>query len=308
MYMKQTTFKELSQMWSDMKRPLVKHSTMCAYRLIIRHYLLPYFGTATEISEGDVQQFIISQTEKGLARKTIRDIVATLKAVVKFGAGKKLFRRDEWMLTYPSDASERHLQTLSMSQQRKLMRHLTENPSHKNVGILIAICTGMRIGEVCALQWKDVDLIQRVITVRRTVGRVYNSDMRATEKVFSKPKTQNSFREIPVSKPLHAVLRELKRASDTPFVVGRAETSTEPRAYRDYFYRLLQRLGIPHIVFHGLRHTFATRCIESHCDYKTVSAILGHSNVSTTLNLYVHPNIDQKKRCIQKMNKFVGMD
>jgi len=90
-------------------------------------------------------------------------------------------------------------------------------------------------------------------------------------------------------------------------VVGTSTQSKEPRSYRDYFGRLLKRLDIPHLVFHGLRHTFATRCIESQCDYKTVSVILGHSNVATTLNLYVHPNLNQKKRCIDRMSNFLGI-
>ncbi len=102
-------------------------------------------------------------------------------------------------------------------------------------------------------------------------------------------------------------MKIVKKVSPSLFVVGNSPTSTEPRAYRDYFSRLLKRIGIPPIVFHGLRHTFATRCIESQCDYKTVSVILGHANVATTLNLYVHPNLYQKKRCIEKMSKFLGV-
>ena len=131
--------------------------------------------------------------------------------------------------------------------------------------------------------------------------------MKSTEKILSTPKTKNSFREIPISKQLLKSLKIVKKVSPSLFVVGNLPTSTEPRAYRDYFSRLLKRIGIPPIVFHGLRHTFATRCIESQCDYKTISVILGHSNVSTTLNLYVHPNLYQKERCIERMSKFLGV-
>ena len=99
----------------------------------------------------------------------------------------------------------------------------------------------------------------------------------------------------------------VRKQSQSPYVVGTSIQSKEPRSYRDYFGRLLKRLDIPHLVFHGLRHTFATRCIESQCDYKTVSVILGHSNVATTLNLYVHPNLNQKKRCIDRMSNFLGI-
>ena len=98
----------------------------------------------------------------------------------------------------------------------------------------------------------------------------------------------------------------MHKEGGTPFVVGVSERSQEPRSYRDYYNRLLKRLDIEPIVFHGLRHTFATRCVESQCDYKTLSVILGHSNVATTMNLYVHPNLDQKKKCIERMSKFLG--
>ena len=82
---------------------------------------------------------------------------------------------------------------------------------------------------------------------------------------------------------------------------------TEPRTYRNYYKQLMDKLEIPKLKYHGLRHSFATRCIESNCDYKTVSVLLGHSNITTTLNLYVHPNMEQKKRCIAKMFKSLGI-
>ena len=166
----------------------------------------------------------------------------------------------------------------------------------------------MRIGEVCALKWEDVDFNQKVISVKHTVGRVYNCELKSTERISSSPKTRNSYREIPISKQLLISLKIVKKTSVSIFVVGNSTYSKEPRSYRDYFSRLLTRLNIPHIVFHGLRHTFATRCIESQCDYKTVSVILGHSNVATTLNLYVHPNLNQKKKCIERMSNFLGLE
>ena len=303
----QNTFQEISMRWRAAKRPIVKHSTMCAYLLTLQTHLLPYFGAKTSITEDDVQQFVIHKLSCGLARKTVRDMVAVLKSVAKYGKKHKMFPFDGWEIEYPTDTEMNRLPTLSITHQRILMRHLIETPTAQNIGVLLAVCTGMRIGEVCALQWKDVDFCQRIITVRRTVGRIYNCELKSTEKIHSSPKTRTSCREIPISALLFKSLRTVRKASASPFVVGASEHSKEPRSYRDYFYRLLKRLGIPQIVFHGLRHTFATRCIESQCDYKTVSAILGHSNVATTLNLYVHPNIHQKKKCIERMNKFLGI-
>ncbi|KAA2596831.1 site-specific integrase, partial [Alistipes onderdonkii] len=233
--------------------------------------------------------------------------VAVLKSIVKYGNKHGIFHFEEWEIEYPTDTENKLLPTLSLNHQRILMNHLIEQPTQQNIGVLLALCTGMRIGEVCALQWEDVDFTQRIITVRHTVGRIYNCELKTTERIHTSPKTKNSCREIPISKQLFQSLKTVRKQSQSPYVVGTSTQSKEPRSYRDYFSRLLKRLNIPHLVFHGLRHTFATRCIESQCDYKTVSVILGHSNVATTLNLYVHPNLSQKKKCIDRMSKFLGM-
>ena len=127
-----------------------------------------------------------------------------------------------------------------------------------------------------------------------------------TELIVDKPKTKNSIREVPMTRDLLALVRPLKKIVRGDFyVLTNAATPTEPRTYRCYFNRLQQQLGLPKMRFHGLRHSFATRCIESKCDYKTVSVLLGHSNISTTLNLYVHPNLEQKKKCIDAMNRLL---
>jgi len=164
----------------------------------------------------------------------------------------------------------------------------------------------MRIGEVCALKWSDIDLATETIYVNRTIERIYiiEGGERRTELVIGTPKTKNSMREIPISKELIKLIRPLKKLmNDDYFVITNEAKPTEPRTYRNYYKQLLKQLGIPDLKFHGLRHSFATRCIESQCDYKTVSVILGHANISTTLNLYVHPNMEQKKKCINKMFK-----
>ncbi|MCS2341137.1 site-specific integrase [Bacteroides uniformis] len=304
---KKKTFQDVSKIWCDAKRPIVKHSTMCAYLLTLQTHLLPWFGTMETIAECDVQQFVIDKCASGLARKTVRDMIAVLKSIIKYGNKHGIFHFEEWEIEYPTDTENKLLPTLSLNHQRILMNHLIEQPTQQNIGVLLALCTGMRIGEVCALQWEDVDFTQRIITVRHTVGRIYNCELKTTERIHTSPKTKNSCREIPISKQLFQSLKTVRKQSQSPYVVGTSTQSKEPRSYRDYFSRLLKRLNIPHLVFHGLRHTFATRCIESQCDYKTVSVILGHSNVATTLNLYVHPNLSQKKKCIDRMSKFLGM-
>lgn len=300
------TFKEVVELWYTTKERMVKQSTMFAYRLILKTHLLPYFGDAILITEDDVRNFIITKIDNGLSSKTIRDIVAVLKSIAKYGQKIGLYQYNEWNVYIPTDTNHTIIQVLHISYQRKLTKYLIQNVSSQNIGILIALCTGMRIGEICGLRWSDIDFTKRTITVKRTISRIYDCNKKTTIKIQTSPKTKTSYREIPISSILFPALNSLKDKKST-YIVGDSDNPKDPRTYRDFFTRLLKKLSIPKIVFHGLRHTFATRCIESQCDYKTVSVILGHSNISTTLNLYVHPNLNQKKRCIERMNKILGI-
>ena len=181
-----------------------------------------------------------------------------------------------------------------------------EHFTFKNLGIYICLSTGLRIGEICALRWQDIDTESGVISIKQTIQRIYliEESERRTELVLDTPKTKNSIRDIPMTRDLIKLLKPLKKVVNaTYFVLTNESKPTEPRTYRNYYKLFLKDLGISDLKFHGLRHSFATRCIESKCDYKTVSVLLGHSNISTTLNLYVHPNMEQKKRCIEQMSK-----
>ena len=194
---------------------------------------------------------------------------------------------------------------MSILHQRRLLTYLESNINSKNIGIIICMNTGLRIGELCALKWKDIDLRNGVLKVSHTLTRVYKvdeNDQRYTRVEESTPKTINSIRDIPLSNSLMALLKPLCKVMNKDYyIMSNSTKPIEPRSLRNHFNKILDSLNIPRIKFHGLRHSFATRCIESRCDYKTVSMILGHSNINTTLNLYVHPDRDQKKKCIEKM-------
>ena len=253
-----------------------------------------------------IQDFVLECLRKGLSQKSVKDMLIVLKMVVRFGAKHGWLQYQDWSIKYPTEQKGKELEVLTISNQKKLMQFVTDNFTFRNLGIYICLSTGMRIGEVCALKWSDIDLGTETIHVNRTIERIYiiEGDKRRTELVIGTPKTKNSIREIPVSKELMKLIRPLKKLmNDDYFVITNEAKPTEPRTYRNYYKQLLKQLGIPDLKFHGLRHSFATRCIESQCDYKTVSVILGHANISTTLNLYVHPNMDQKKKCINKMFK-----
>lgn len=144
----QKTFQEIAQLWSESKQAIVKYSTLCAYRLTLRTHLTPRFGKMTRIEESDVQCFIIDKIKAGLAKKTVRDIIAVLRAVVKYGARLHLCEREDWQLDYPTTENGHKLPVLSIHHQRKLMIHIANHPTVRNIGVYLALCTGMRIGEV----------------------------------------------------------------------------------------------------------------------------------------------------------------
>ena len=298
------TIAEIADLWKEDKRTFVKRSTYSAYMLILRNHLLPAFGSKTEISEADVQAFALEKLDEGLCRRSVKDILTVLKMIVRYGARSGCFDRTDWEIRYPSERKKAALDVLSVTNHRKLLNHVRENFTFKNLGIYICLTGGLRIGEVCALQWKDVDVENGVLHVRKTVERIYviGDGRNYTELVVDQPKTRTSVREVPMPADLSRILKPLRKIVNPEFYLLTNDLHpTEPRTYRTYYKRLMKRLGMPPLRFHGLRHSFATRCIESCCDYKTVSAILGHSSISTTLNLYVHPNIEQKKKCIDKM-------
>jgi integrase len=227
---------------------------------------------------------------------------------LKFGAKNKFFEYIPFDIQYPTEREKHDIEVLSKSNQRRIMNYVEENFTFRNLGIYICLSTGIRIGEICALTWNDMDTENGIISVRKTIQRIYiiENGTRHTELLLDTPKTKNSIREIPMTKDLLKILKPLKKIVNSNFfVLTNDAKATEPRTYRNYYKKMMENLNIPELKFHGLRHSFATRCIESNCDYKTVSVILGHSNISTTLNLYVHPNLEQKKKCIEQMAKML---
>lgn len=198
---------------------------------------------------------------------------------------------------------------LTVAQHKKILEYIKQNFTFRNLGIYISLTTGLRIGEVCGLKWSDMNIESGTITISRTIERIYivEGETKRTELIVNTPKTTNSNREIPMNKELLSMVKPLMKVVNSNFyMLTNDEKPTEPRTYRNYYHKLMAQLEIPKLKYHGLRHSFATRCIESNCDYKTVSVLLGHANITTTLNLYVHPNMEQKKRCIAKMFKLLG--
>lgn len=301
--------KQLSEvigLWKTDKKQYVKKSSFSAYTLLIENHLLPTFGDKYSIEEADVQSFVFQKLETGLSQKTIKDVLIVLKMILKFGAKHKWLDYTPFDIQFPTERENHTIEVLSRADQKKIMSYIQEHFTFRNLGVYICLSAGMRIGEVCALTWEDIDTDNGIISVNRTIQRIYviEDGKRKTELILDTPKTKNSIREIPISKDLLKILKPFKKiVNPSFFVLTNDAKPTEPRTYRSYYKNLMKELNMPDLKFHGLRHSFATRCIESNCDYKTVSVLLGHSNISTTLNLYVHPNMEQKKKAIEQMFK-----
>ena len=304
----QKRISEIIDLWKADKKQYVKKSSYSAYILLIENHLLPAFGDKYSIEEFKVQAFVFQKLAEGLSQKTIKDILIVLKMVLKFGAKNKLIEYNPFEIQFPTEREKQSIEVLSRSNQKQIMNYVQENFTFRNLGVYICLSTGIRIGEICALTWNDVDTETGIIYVRKTIQRIYiiENGSRHTELLLDTPKTKNSIRDIPITKDLLKMLKPLKKVlNNNFFVLTNDAKPTEPRTYRNYYKKMMENLNIPELKFHGLRHSFATRCIESNCDYKTVSVILGHSNISTTLNLYVHPNLEQKKKCIEQMAKIL---
>lgn len=301
---KEKTINQITEEWKEEKKKYVKKSTYAAYQLLIQNHIKPYFGDLYEVNEEKVQQFVFDKLDAGLSEKTIRDIIIVLKMILKFGIKNGYLEYVQIDAKFPSKQEKKDLDVLSKADQKKFMEHLRNNFTFKNLGIFICLSTGMRIGEICGLRWCDVDTVEGIIKVRHTLQRIYiiEGKTRHTELLLDTPKTANSVRDIPMSSELLKMLKSLNKVvNENYYVISNDIKPIEPRTYRNYYKKLCKQLDIPELKFHGLRHSFATRCIESKADYKTVSVLLGHSNISTTLNLYVHPNKEQKKKTIDKM-------
>ena len=301
-----TRISEIISLWKEDKKQYVKKSSFSAYMLLVENHLLPVFGKMTIVEEINIQSFVFKKLEEGLSQKTIKDILIVFKMVLRFGVKNKLIEHQQFEIQFPTEREKYQIQVLSKTHQKKIMNYIQEHFTFKNLGIYICLSTGIRIGEICALTWEDIDTESGTIYIRKTIQRIYviGENKRHTELILDTPKTKNSIREIPMSKDLAKMLKAIKKIVNSSFFVLTNDMKpTEPRTYRNYYKNLMKELDIPELKFHGLRHSFATRCIESNCDYKTVSVLLGHSNISTTLNLYVHPNMEQKKKCIDQMFK-----
>lgn len=304
-------YKEAYNEWYNYKKRMVKETTLAAYALSNRTHLMPEFGymDVQDIRRKDVQSFVYKKLDGGMSVKSVRDMLIVLKMVIRYISEEyDIAVNTNWKMEWPSrNMGEVHeLERYTPDEFKRIVEAVLAKPSPYKLGILLSLTTGMRIGEVCGLRFGDIDWEKKTIRVCRTVERIYRvredgTPGGTTEIIISEPKTKNSRREIPMMREIIPMLKAYSKVS-TPdyYVCTQSEHVTEPRTYRNAYRNfILKEVGLKRCIkFHGLRHTFATTLIENKVDVKTVSSLLGHSDVSTTLNVYVHPSEDAKRNAI----------
>lgn len=301
---------ELLNLWFNANSVKHKGSTENKYLWTMEKHIIPELGNLklSQITSAVINDFLKRKltsgrldNKGGLSASTVKGILIIIDAALKYGVAEELCSPLKTPIYKPSQP-KKQITILDKTEQLQIENSLTDDATITELGILISLHTGLRIGEVCALQWKDIDFKNRLIYVHHTLSRVRcKSGERKTVYILDEPKTKNSKRSVPINSFLLPILEIAKEHSTSPFVVSENETFINPRTYEYRYHKAIKNCGIKRINYHALRHTFATRCIESGCDYKTLSEMLGHSSVKITMDIYVHSSIELKRSEIEKL-------
>lgn len=307
------TVEQLTTEWLLSKQDTVKESTYAHYTRIVKKHILPELGNlylsslSTDLINDFLKRKLYSgnlKTQEALSSKTVADIRSVLIQNIEYACQKKYACHLDGRLFYPS-AQPNPIDVLSNSEQRDLERILFSKLTPFHMGILITLYGGLRIGELCALQWQDISLKNGTLQISKTLLRIEETAPLRTSKtklLLTQPKTPTSNRVIPMPSFIIDILRENEAASDDFLLTG-TKFPMEPRACLAKYKRLLQQAGLRPLTFHALRHTFATRCVANSFDPKSLSEILGHSSVNTTMQRYVHPSMDIKRQQIERLER-----
>lgn len=301
-------------LWLNGKKSSVKPSTYANYAAIVQNHLLPAMGDlpAERLTTALVDEYVAQNLEDpqegraGLSAKTISDHLAVLKLIADYAREMGLLP-DTVIRFHRPRLHAPAIDILPPEEQAKLESHLLTRLDSYALGVLLTLYTGLRIGELCALRFCDIDLEEGLLEVNATMLRIRetrpNSPAR-TRLLIDAPKTRSSKRKIPLSQffvtEISALRRRAGRATD--YLLTASEQFIEPRNYYERYQRMLREAGLPPHSFHALRHTFATRCIENGLDPKSVSELLGHANVRITLERYVHPSLEGKRKFLERFS------
>lgn len=295
-------------------QPLTKQKTYVRYSEIVYQHLIGKLGEydMEAITPLILQRFIAElvqngnlKTGSGLSTNSVNGIITviqcSLRAAYRFGQTSK-YVADK--IKRPK-LSEKQVECFSQLEQKQIEASILNGKDAKMFGVVLCLYTGLRIGELLALEWKDIDFPNELIIVNKSCydGKDINGKF---ARITDIPKTKNSQREIPIPKQLNKFLRALKENSESDFVISsNKDKQIFVRSYQRSFELFLKRMDIPHKGFHSLRHTFATRALECGMDVKTLSEILGHKNPNVTLKRYAHSFMEHKRAMMNRVGELL---
>ena len=280
------------------QKRMLKESTVSRYRYMVRKYIQPQLGAAPlyTLTEERVAAFYQRLQGQSLSPKSARDVGVLLRAILRT-ATKRGCSCTGVNAELPI-CKKRQVEIFTEPEIMQLAHHIMDAPDLTGLGVLLTLNSGLRLGELCALRWSDIDLHAGFLRVEREVQRLYEQGR--TRLVVQPPKSESSLRRIPLPADILSLLaaHNPKNAGSVCLLTGTA-APLEPRTMQNRYRALLKRAGVPYRNFHALRHTYATRCIEQGVDAKSVSELLGHSDVRTTLRLYVHSSMEYKRKAVE---------
>lgn len=312
---KLTNFRALADEWMEKSIPTLKESTISRYKTVLKLYLIPEFGDQpiTQIVRDDLSSFISRlltpkvKGGNGLAPKTISSILSVMKNImdyIRIDKGWSVVDFKGLTVKIP----QKQLRVFSLSELQALNSYLLENLSPSNLGILLCLYTGLRVGELCALKWGDISFKDQKIRVERTMQRIQKpTDLgHKTQIVITSPKSNCSVRDIPIPNDVFEILCKNRQGDNCFFLTWNEQAYIEPRTMENKFNKVTNDCGISNATVHTCRHSFATRAVELGFDIKTLSEILGHASVGITLNRYVHPSMQHKQLNMNKLCFLLG--
>lgn len=308
----------IAEEWLCQIRPMIKESTYIKYQNLWKSYIQPDIGDlyATDISqnilESHCRKLLTSGGHKGagLSPKTVADVMSLIRNIFRFCAKKNipvLCDAGEVMIRH----TVKEMRIFSLEEQKILCRYIYSNQSIQNIGILVSLFTGIRVGELCALKWEDISFSEKTLYIHRTMQRLQAADenagqsMTRTKIIVTPPKSKHSVRTIPFPEELSKIMQSAQTSATGFFLTGSDKKWIEPRTMQNHFKRLLKCCEVKDANYHALRHTFATRCVEMGFDVKSLSEILGHANITITMNRYVHPSMQLKRANMQRLSELL---
>ena len=286
------TVQTLAKIYLEEKAGKVKVSTLKCYQRNIKCHILPKLGDqiAANLTVEDIDDYLEAMQES-FSPKLVREVGALLLALLRL-AGINFTGE----VTLPK-VRQKNVEVFTETELKQLARIILRRTDETGLGILLTVYTGIRLGELCGLKWQVVNAGKGMLHVQRTVERVAQEDGTTCLALLT-PKTGSSNRWIPIPQEMMRVMKPDQRLPETYLLTG-GEIIPDPRTMQNRYKALLKRVGVPYRNFHALRHTYATRCIEQGIDAKSVSELLGHSDVRTTLRLYVHASMDYKSKAVE---------